>query len=309
MPNLMLGFAAKEVAKARFRAFHITLPGIPAASQATLRSMIQQTPQLAQSSTSNVHTVALVGSSSSGSSAASNPPPTATPMQFPPALFRSASNSADDVQEQRGMHDMFSALFDGVIDAMEHGFNQYRQSAGLVGVQIRSIIATGGRLEGPALDGLIARAPSVAGWGGWNAMVRDAVAKGMERQWKEVADSVRVPSLPWYPGFFYSPTSGLPPSANVPTPFAALSQDLVATSTYKLKSAMRSQLHGNMDYSMEFFESVATALQTPLQAWKQAQLVAGVIGRCSSADAGMTGFGSASVGMLGKTDPGSHINR
>jgi hypothetical protein len=81
------------------------------------------------------------------------------------------------VDDQKMVHDLYSALFDGIMDAIEFGFNQYRQSAGLVDVQIQAAMAKGGRLQGPALDPLIARAPSVAGWVGWKAVVRDAAAK------------------------------------------------------------------------------------------------------------------------------------
>src|ERR1019366_730015 len=96
------------------------------------------------------------------------------------------------------VHDLYSALFDGIMDAIEFGFNQYRQSAGLVDVQIQAAMAKGGRLQGPALDPLIARAPSVAGWVGWKAVMRDAAAKGMEQQWSALAASVTVPGLPWH---------------------------------------------------------------------------------------------------------------
>jgi hypothetical protein len=191
MPDLILGNIAKETAKLRFRSFNITLPAIAPYTGPTLRAPGMQTARQTHVQSSNLAIgggqarLANFGvkssgpSSSSSSNASSNPPATATPMQFPPALFRAASNSTDDVDQQRGMHDMFNGLFDGIIDAIEYGFNQYRQTAGLVDVQIMAAAATGGWLEGPALEGLIRRSPSVADWNGWYAMVRDAVAKGM----------------------------------------------------------------------------------------------------------------------------------
>jgi hypothetical protein len=154
----------------------------------------------------------------------------------------------------------------------------YRLSAGLVGVQIQAVNAIGGRLEGPALDGLIAHAPSVAVWGGWNGMVRDAVAKGMGQQWSMLANSVTVPGLPWYPMFAAFPGPMAPPMPNIPTPFIALTHDMMATSVQNLKMAMRSALHGSMAYSTEFFDSIATALQLPLQIWKASQMVTSVLG-------------------------------
>jgi hypothetical protein len=210
--------------------------------------------------------------------AASSASLTGTPMPFPPALFRAASNSKTDVDNQKSAHDLYSTLFNGIIDAIEFGFNQYRQSAGLVDVQIQAVTATGGRLRGPALDGLIVRAPSVAGWAGWKAVVRDAVAKGMEHQWSALANSVTVPGLPWYPAFAAFPAPTAPPMPNIPTPFIALPHDAMATSVQNLKAAMCSALHGSMAYHTEFFDSIATGLQLPLQMWKASQMVALVLG-------------------------------
>src|ERR1039457_588968 len=117
------------------------------------------------------------------------------------------------------VHDLYSALFDGIMDAIEFGCNQYRQTAGLVDVQIQAAMAKGGRLQGPALDPLIARAPSVAGWVGWKAVVRDAAAKGMEQQWSALAAIVTVSELPWYPSFAAFPAPVAPPTPNMPAPF------------------------------------------------------------------------------------------
>lgn len=108
--------------------------------------------------------------------------------------------------------------------------------------------------------------------------MRDAVAKGMEHQWSALARSVTVPGLPWYPAFAAFPAPQAPPMPNVPTPFVTLAHDAMATSPQNLKTAMRSMLQGNMDYCMEFFDSVATAFQAPLQVWKVQQPVALVLG-------------------------------
>ena len=269
MPNLMLGVMAKEAAKARFRSLHITLVATtPSAGSQSAGHQIM-------TSTSGAGASAGFAEKAAGSSGSS----TGTPMPFPPALFRAASNSTADVDNQKSAHDLYTALFDGIIDAIECAFNLYRQSAGLVDVQIQAVTATGGRLQGPALDGLIARAPSVAGWLGWKAVVRDAVAKGMERQWSALASSVMVPGLPWYPTFAAFPAPMAPPTPNIPTPFIALPHDAMATSVQNLKAAMCSALHGSVAYHTEFFDSIATGLQLSLQMWKASQMVALVMGK------------------------------
>ena len=322
MPNLIMGNFAKETAKLRFRSFNITLPAIPASyTGPTLGPGLQQTGLQTPFQGSNLAPVAggasrlanfgtkpsAPGSGSSArSGAGSNPPATATPMPFPPALFRAASNSKDDVDQQRGMHDMFSALFDGIIDAIEYGFNQYRQTAGLMDVTIEVAIAAGGWLNGPPLDGLIKSAASVAGWNGWYAMARDAVAGGMEKQWSVLAKSVRVPGLPWYPAFVAYPGPYAPPTANVPSAFATLLHDANATSPANLANAMRFALRGNMDYSMEFFESVAVTFQAPLLQWKMAQQVMNVLGKGPCPGWAPPYMPVAPV-YSGSTEPGAHI--
>lgn len=293
MSGLMLGNLAKEAAKMRFRAFNITLPTMAQSSTSTQRAVNQSMARRANVQTAVQTANIAVGAGGSrlarfggkssapdsGSSSSSDAAATGTPMSFPPALFRAASNLKDDVDNQKGMHDMFNGIFDGIIDAIEFGFNKYRQSAGLVDVQIMAVTAIGGRLQGPPLDGLIKNAPSVASWGGWEAMVRDAVAGGFEHQWSALARSVRVPGLPWYPAFAAFPGPMAPPMPNVPTPFISLAHDAMATSPYNLRTAMRAALSGSMDYCTEFFESVAVALQIPLQQWKISQQVMLVMGK------------------------------
>jgi hypothetical protein len=211
------------------------------------------------------------------------------------------------VDDQKMVHDLYSALFDGIMDAIEFGFNQYRQSAGLVDVQIQAMTANGGRLRGPALDPLIARAPSVAGWVGWKAVVRDAAAKGMEQQWSALAASLTLPGLPWYPSFVAFPGPVAPPTPNVPIPFIALPHDAMATSVQNLKTAMCSALHGSLAYHTEFFDSIATGLQLPLQMWKTSQMVALVLGR-GPVPTFAPPYVPVGPVVGGMTLPGPHIN-
>ena len=80
MPNLRLGFLAKEAAKQRFRGFNLTLPAIPAGSATPLRGL---RPQMMQAQ-SSVAQVATVGSSLAGGARASVLGGTAAPSAPPP---------------------------------------------------------------------------------------------------------------------------------------------------------------------------------------------------------------------------------
>ncbi|MEO8595654.1 MAG: hypothetical protein ABI759_20210 [Candidatus Solibacter sp.] len=266
MPGLTLGAAAKDAAKNRFRSFNLTLPTVAPGSRPTLYTLtgqlVQPPPPLGKP---------VIGAQRAGSVAAN-------PLPFPPALFKAGQNNKDNVDYQKGMSDLYNGLFDALLDAIASGFNQYKATAGLVDVQINGPIATGGRLQGPPIDDFIRSAPSVAGWGNYTGKIRDAVAKGFQMQWKMVASSVRVPGLPWYPGFVAVPSPQAPPMPNVPTPFSALVQDNSAMDPSSLKVAMKSCLSGNVDFADEFFDSLSTGLQLGFGIWKGSQMVTNVLG-------------------------------
>ncbi len=294
MPNLNLGGLAKEAAKAKFRGFNLTLPaGSQRPPLYTLSGqVVQQAPPSSLKPVIGGHRAPFVN---------------ATPMAFPPALFKAASATKDNVDYQKSMHELYNGLFDSLFDAIEFGFNMWRASAGLVDVRINGPMATGGRLQGQPIDTLIASAPAVAAWTNWSAKIRDAVAKGMEQQWSITARTVAVPGLPWYPAFAAFPGPQTPPTPNVPSPFLALQQDGSAMSANTLKSAMRGLLQGSFEYAMEFFESLATGLQQPLQIWKASQMVTGVLGT-GHVPTFAPPYVPVGPVVNGQIIPGSHIN-
>jgi len=293
MPNLVLGSLAKEAAKTKFRGFSLTLPaGTQRPPLHTLTGQTVLQPPGPLKPVIGGHRAPFVN---------------VTPMAFPPALFKAASSTKSDVDYQKGMHDLYNGLFDSLLDAIEFGFNMWRTSAGLVDVRINGPIATGGRLQGQPIDTMITSSPAVAAWTSWSAKIRDAVAKGIEQQWSMVARSVSVSGLPWYPAFAAYPGPQTPPTPNIPSPFAALQQDQSAMSPNNLKAMMRGSLQGDFEFSMEFFESLATGLQTPLQIWKTSQMVTGVVGMGPVPSFAPPYVPVRSV-VNGTIIPGSHIN-
>jgi len=264
--DLVLSGAAKEIAKSRFRSFSLTLPNVAPGTRPTMYQLNGQAvlppPPVMKP---------IIGAHRAGSVPA-------MAMSFPPALFKVASNTTDNVNYQKGIHDLYNSLFDNLLDAIQHGFGMYKMSAGLTDVQINGPIATGGRLKGPAMDSFIRSAPMVAGWSNYTARFRDAVAKGFQMQWENVERSVRVPGLPWYPSFAVFPGPQAPPMPNVPTPFLALMQDHSSMEPQALKTAMRTALSGQVDYADEFFDSLAAGVQSGFTIWKSTQMVTNVMG-------------------------------
>ena len=255
VPNLVFASAGGAMVRNRFRQFNIKLP----AAQGTgaggaVRSMtLQQSPR-------------------------SFSQQTAQALPFPPALFRAVSSSPADVANQRAMHELYDSMFQQLIQAIEFGFNLYRQSAALVDVVINGPVALGGRLVGPKLDDLILSAPSVISWIGAKVAMRDAVARGLHQQWSRVADSASVPGMAWYPAFAAFPGPFTPPTPNVPTPVVVLLRNPSLLATPALKGAMRSCLRGRFDYSDEFFESLSAGFEWAMETWKVTQMVVQALG-------------------------------
>lgn len=259
MPNLGFPSLGGIKARDRFRQFRIRLP-------ATQTSGMSAPFGSGSSMFSATMTGSKLGSPGGNLQ-------TAQPLPFPPALFQSASSSAADVKRQREMNDLYESMFKQIIDAVEFGFNTFRQTAVLAGVMINGPTAMGGRLQGPALDNLIKMAPSVAGWTGGKAAVRDAVAAGLHQQWMILLTRMTVPGLPWFPAFAMFPGPAAPPMPNVPTPILALMGDPAPVQAAPLKTAMQACMRGNFDYSNEFLESIAVGFDAAMQVWRTAQMV------------------------------------
>jgi hypothetical protein len=266
MPRFGMSFGAKELAKTRFRGFNLTLA--PAGGTVTL-------PQHASSTVRDVMQGARVSGFSSGVTQSQTPP-----MPFPPALFRPASSDPSDASRQRTMHEAYQLLFDRLSDAIDFAVDNYKLQAGMRDVVINGLTANGGRLEGPPLDGFIRTAPQVASLSGWMAMVRDAVAAGIGKQWAAYTSTVRVPGLPWYPSFVAFPAPQAPPMPNIPSPLVLLGPNLSAIQPEAIKVAMLEGLQGKqMEFGNEFFLSLGTGFQTAVLLWQATQMVTLVMGK------------------------------
>jgi len=280
VPDLLFASAGLAMVRDRFRRFNIKLP---AGAWSKLVAGRMTVP------------------------AAVSSPSIRKPQTTQPLLFLPGSNSPPDLAHQFDMHELYDSMFMQLTAAIEFGFNLYRQSAGLIGVTINGPQALGGQLQGPNLEPLIRTAPSVVTWTGTKVALRDAVAKGLDQQWAILAASVKVPGLPWYPAFAAFPGPVAPPTPNVPTPFSVLTQDVGATTPAVLKTAMRACLHGQFDYSDEFFESISTGFDFALRLWKGVQMVNLVMGTGPVPNFAPPYIPVAPV-IGGTILPGSHIN-
>jgi len=206
----------------------------------------------------------------------------ANSIQMPPALFLSASNSVSDVDIQKVMHDGYMELFDKLTEAITYAWNTFRQKAFFVNIKISAVSAVGppGCLSGPVIEQLIRTAPSVAGWVGWWAGIRDGVAAGFQNSWQDWQNGVTVPGLPWYPAFAAFPGPMAPPMPNVPTPLiTCVSAGVVSMTPIPLKSNLARKLSGMMDYHEQFSDSLSMMIAPAFTAWLPFQQVTNVLGQ------------------------------
>jgi hypothetical protein len=107
---------------------------------------------------------------------------------------------------------------DAALRGISLGVDEWRVDAELAGVSVLGAVAIAGpgTLRSPVAFDRTARAvmlksrvpPAIA----------DAVAGAVWSGWKEWADAVTVPGLPWYPAFALWPMPVAPPTPNVPMP-------------------------------------------------------------------------------------------
>jgi hypothetical protein len=254
VPNLSL---SPEAMKERFRLFHYTLDVLP-----PNQSTIPRRP-------------------APGIRVPGKPSPTVagTPMAMPPALFRAASNAQPDCARQREMHDELDAFFETICRAIKHGFSFWRTQARISGVRIMGASAIGGKIEGPPLDELMRSSPGFLQLQGWSAALRDGVAGGFAETWRIFSQTSSVPGLPWYPAFVAWPGPAAPPTPNVPTPMAALQQDIRLIQPARIKSVMLQKATPGTPYADAVFTSVSEPLSASLALWRMSQMVTLVMGK------------------------------
>ena len=111
---------------------------------------------------------------------------------------------------------------------------------------------------------------------------RDACAAGISTCFKDWADNVIVPGLPWYPAFACFPGPMAPPMPNIPMPLQTCPSPMQMKMTpTMLKSAMcdNFSLDDPDDQFGAFAMALGTAIAAAFTAWLPAQQVMAVLGK------------------------------
>lgn len=172
-----------------------------------------------------------------------------------------------------------------LLQAVRHAHDLWRMQAKFKNITINAVSAIGtpGCLDGPDLDILIARAPTVVTMPGSMGDLRDAVAEGVDACFENWQDHVTVPGLPWYPAFVAFPGPMAPPMPNVPFPLIALASSGMAkiTSQAQLKQAIGNALPAGLKTTKveDFISDISLRLSIYFLRWLASQTVTQVLGK------------------------------
>jgi hypothetical protein len=169
-----------------------------------------------------------------------------------------------------------AAAVEELIAAVCNAHDMWRMQAAFHGIVINGPIASGGRLEGPALGPLIRQHILPNGTG---APYTKGVAGAIDQGWTQLQRSVHVPSLPWYPSFAAVPAPMAPPTPNVPMPLSSCNPDLTAFVPSKLVRSMTALQGKPVAGAESVFGAIATGLSTALSTWITSQMIMRVMGR------------------------------
>jgi hypothetical protein len=205
-------------------------------------------------------------------------PQTAVPLPMPPALFRAASNSAQDVANQKQYNQEFADFIDGICRALCQAHDQWRRIAFFRDVTINAVTAVGGNLEGPGLQPFIISIAPMTGALGWAQQYSGAIAAGIQDRWNDFQHSITVPGLPWYPSFAMLPMPVAPPTPNVPTPLAACQNNPFMIETAMIRDTIKRKLGAPGPFSDQLFEAIAAGFSQAVRMWLPIQMITQVKG-------------------------------
>lgn len=168
--------------------------------------------------------------------------------QGPPVLKQPAPPQGQIPQQQKSTQQdagNWNPLLNAVGEGVQYGVNFWKLQAKFADVQIMSVSAIGGRVDGPELFPLMHQSPKVAQLQGQQRAIVDAFLAGVSDSWGSWQRSLSVPGLPWYPAFAAFPLASAPPMPNIPTPIATLKQDPSALAPPGVAAAIRNKLGPN----------------------------------------------------------------
>lgn len=200
----------------------------------------------------------------------------------PGCYFWAVSTNEYHVNQAKELGRAFKEFTHTMLDGIKSAVDLWRVKAQFQNISINAAVANGspGCLFGPSIEADI-KMLSYPAATGFRKKWRDAVAKGVAECWKEWADNVTVPGLPFYPVFVAFPGPMAPPMPNVPFPLISCTSSGMSKMTpTMLKQAMVDNF--DVDEQDGQFTAVANAIGTALSAafmsWLPSQSITNVMG-------------------------------
>lgn len=205
------------------------------------------------------------------------PPPQGLPKQQAPPQGQIQQQQRSIQQDASNWGPLLNLVSDGV----RFGVDMWKLQAKFAGVQVMSVSAIGGRVDGPELLPLMRQSPNVAQLQGQQRAIVEAFLSGVSDSWGAWQRSLSVPGLPWYPAFAAYPLASAPPMPNIPMPVATLAQDPRALSPQGVGDAIRGRLGSNVSLpgAQAAVGTFATAFSAAAAGWAAESQVMLVLGK------------------------------
>lgn len=194
-----------------------------------------------------------------------------------PPLFRPASLNKYHTDSQKMHHAKFGEFIDGIVDAICNAWSTWQSSASMTGIMVNAASASLGQVIGPPWTPFImAQGPKSTPM---QLKYTTAIANVLGPAWMTYSSALKVPGLPWYPGFVMFPSPVAPPTPNVPTPIATLTQVKASLVPALMKQQMVAQLADpRAPFHSELFESICDAFDKMFTIWMTSTMVTNVLG-------------------------------
>lgn len=194
-----------------------------------------------------------------------------------PPLFQPASMNKYHTDAQKMHIAKIGAFIDGTCDAICAAWGMWQSAATMVGVIINAVTASVGQVVGPPwTPAILAQAPKTSPMEmKYSSVIANVIGTG----WLTYTSTIKIPGLPWYPAFAAMPSPMAPPTPNIPSPVAALTQVTASISPATMKAQMvtmlgdpRAPFHG------ELFEAICDAFEKCFAIWQTSTMVTNVLG-------------------------------
>ncbi|MGE0869962.1 MAG: hypothetical protein AB7P03_15455 [Kofleriaceae bacterium] len=194
-----------------------------------------------------------------------------------PPLFQPASMNKYHTDAQKMHIAKIGSFIDGTCDAICSAWGSWQSAATMVGVVINAVTASMGQVVGPPWTPMIlAQAPKTTPMETkYSSVIANVIGTG----WLTYTATIKIPALPWYPAFAAMPSPMAPPTPNIPSPVAALTQVTASIAPAAMKAQMVTMLGDpRAPFHAELFAAICDAFDKCFVAWQASTMVTNVLG-------------------------------